>query len=427
MKSLSYLLGLIVVILGVVVWDLNDKNNQLERTIYATQSREFSAATEKLSLLQQTISQSLLFEDEKALKSELDSIWRMSSDLRKSVANMPLHEEVQNDWMRYLGRIGDSAKKASDSGDLQNWKEKMTSVSTNLRAFSEEWNVATVAFYNNDGDYNKWTNNQQIALDKSPFVQVSKQLKTYNETDFPLTASESDYEKKRDLQNLKGEKITKKQAIQIFQTYFPNIEDAMVTVTKSKDDAPYPFYHIQFVRGSRIGYADITENSGHLLSFLLERPVVGKPLSHEEVLQEAQQFMKEVGYNDVKLTESRENHEAWHFVFTRQHSTDDALVYPDSIQVKVAKDNAEILGLNAMEYIQKETINEQAEIPIQWDSFFAKGANVEEVKKVYTENKDLQLRKGYEVLLRLDNYQHDTFRIVIDTESHEVMKVEKLQ
>ena len=92
----------------------------------------------------------------------------------------------------------------------------------------------------------------------------------------------------------------------------------------------------------------------------------------------------------------------------------------------MAKDNAEILGLNAMEYIQKETINEQAEIPIKWDTFFAKGATVEEVKKVYTENKDLQLRKGYEVLLRMNNLQHDTYRIVIDTESHEVMKVEKL-
>ena len=427
MKNLSYLLGLFVVILGIIAWDLNDKNNQLERAVYATQSREFSSSTEKLALLQQTISQSLLFEDEKALRSELDSIWRISSDLRNSVANMPLQEDVQNDWMRYLGKIGDTAKKASNSGDLQAWKDKMTTVAPNLQAFSEEWNVATISFFKNDGDYSKWTTNRQLALADSPFVQVSKQLKTYNETDFPLTASESDYEKKRDLKNLEGKNITKKQAVTQLQSFFPNIEESMVTVTKSKDDAAYPFYHIQFVRGSRIGYGDITEKSGHLLSFLFERPVIGEPLSHEEILQSAQNFMKKVGYTDVTLTESRENHEAWHFVFTRQHGTDNALVYPDSIQVKVAKDNGEILGLNAMEYIQKETINEQTDIPIQWDTFFAKGTTVEEVKKVYTDNKDLQLRKGYEVILRMNTPQHDTFRIVIDTETHEVMKVEKLQ
>lgn len=72
------------------------------------------------------------------------------------------------------------------------------------------------------------------------------------------------------------------------------------------------------------------------------------------------------------LTESRENHEAWHYVFTRVHGDDQALVYPDSIQVKVAKDNGEVLGVNAMEYIQEEVIPQQGEIPIDWDTFLRK-------------------------------------------------------
>ncbi len=426
MKNLSYLLGLFVVILAFVSLDFYKENKQLERAVYATYSKDLSAATEKLSLLHQTINQSLLFQDDRALNSELDSIWRMSSDLRKSVANLPIQEEVQNEWMRYLGKIGDNAKQASNSGDLDTWKNKMTTVSTNLQAFSEEWKVATISFFENDGDLKKWTSNKELDLSESPFVEASKQLKTYNETDFPLTASESDYEKKRELQHITDEKVTKKQAIEKLKNYFPEINDAMVTVTKSSDDAPYPFYHIQFIRGSRIGYADITEKGGHLLSFLLERPVLKNAVSHEDVTSAAHEFMTRVGYTDVTLTESRENHEAWHFVFTRFHGADKALVYPDSIQIKVAKDNAEILGLNAMEYIQEENIAEQSEIPINWDTFFAKDANVEEVKKIYTANKQLQLRKCYEVLLRMENQYNDTYRIVIDTESHEVVKVEKL-
>ncbi|MEK4629284.1 MAG: PepSY1/2 domain-containing protein [Solibacillus sp.] len=426
MKNLSYLLGLLVVILAFVAYDFYDKNKQLERAVYATQSRDLSTATEKLSLLHQTISQSLLFQDERALKTELDSIWRMSSELRKSVANLPLHQEVQNEWLRYLGKVGDSAKQAATTGDIENWKSKMTTVSTNLQSFAEEWKVATIQFYENDGDFSKWTNNSTTDLKDSPFLQASKQLKSYNETDFPLTASESDYEKKRDLQHLKDEKITKKQAIEKLKTFFPEINDAVVTVTKSSDDAPYPFYHIQFIRGSRIGYADITEKGGHLLSFLLERPVLKNPQSHENIANAAQQFMKKVGYTDVVLTESRENHEAWHYVFTRVHGDDQALVYPDSIQVKVAKDNGEVLGVNAMEYIQEEVIPQQGEIPIDWDTFFAENATVEEVKKIYTANQSLQLRKCYETIVRLDNKLQDTFRIVIDVETHEVIKTEKL-
>ena len=100
--------------------------------------------------------------------------------------------------------------------------------------------------------------------------------------------------------------------------------------------------------------------------------------------------------------------------------------FPDSIQIKVAKDNAEVLGLNAMEYIQEEVIDKQAEIPIRWETFFAENATVEEVKKIYTANHTLDLRKCYEALVRLDKRLNDTFRIVIDTETHEVLKVEKL-
>ena len=79
-----------------------------------------------------------------------------------------------------------------------------------------------------------------------------------------------------------------------------------------------------------------------------------------------------------------------------------------------------------MEYIQEETISEQGEVPISWKTFFADNITVEEMKKIYTANKAFQLRKCYEVIARLDNKYNDTFRLVIDTETHEVLKVEKL-
>lgn len=47
-------------------------------------------------------------------------------------------------------------------------------------------------------------------------------------------------------------------------------------------------------------------------------------------------------------------------------------------------------------------------------------------EKIYTANQSLQLRKCYETIVRLDNKLQDTFRIVIDVETHEVIKTEKL-
>ena len=53
---------------------------------------------------------------------------------------------------------------------------------------------------------------------------------------------------------------------------FPEFKDAKIHITESSQNAPYPFYHIQFHKGIRIGYADLTKKGGHLLSYLLERP-----------------------------------------------------------------------------------------------------------------------------------------------------------
>lgn len=426
MKSLVYLLGIAVVALGLYAYEVNQNQNEVEQALHNKYTNELTDTSEKLSLLHTSISQSLLFEDERALHSELDDIWRMSSDLRKTVSSLPLHEEVTTQWMRYLGKIGDAAKVASSSNDTSTWRNQMETVSQNLHSFTEEWTVATTKFYEQDGDYQKWSNNQTLELANSPFQTVSTQLKSYNETDFPLTASESDYEKKRDLQNLLDEKVTKQEAISKFQKVFPAISEAALTVTKSHEDAAYPFYHIQFIRGSRIGYADITENGGHLLSFLLERPIRSEVQSHEEIVKKAEDFMKRVGYKDVVITEQRENHEAWHFVFTRVHGDEKALVYPDSIQVKLAKDTGEVLGVNAMEYVQEETIKEQVVNPVEWDEFFHENVVVEEVKTIYTGNDSLQLRLCYEILAHVQNDLHDTFRVVVDAETHEVVKTEQL-
>ena len=48
---------------------------------------------------------------------------------------------------------------------------------------------------------------------------------------------------------------------------FPEFKDAKIHITESSKDAPYPFYHIEFHKGIRIGYADLTKKGGHILSF----------------------------------------------------------------------------------------------------------------------------------------------------------------
>ncbi len=428
MKSAVYLLSIAVIALGLYAFDVKEDNKQLQQAIHAQYTNSLSNASEKLSYLQRSVAQSLLFQDEKALQNELDNIWRTSNELRSSISGLPLNPDVANQWLRYIGKIGDEAKRASTNGDYETWQSKMKVVNKNLEQLTDEWAVATAQFYENDGNFDKWQQVAKTELEESPFKNLASNLKTYTEKDFPLTTSESDWLKKRDLKHIRDREITKDEAIQVLEKLVPGIEDATYTVSKSKDDAPYPFYHIQFVKGSRVGYADITVKGGHLISFLSERPVQpDKNITQEKVKELVQQFIDRAGYDDLALVEMRENHEAWHIHLARVAGKHNAFVYPDGVQLKVSKDSGELLGLNALEYVQRENINEnQPVVPIDWKQFFRPNTVVEEERFIYTENEAYELRLCYEVIARFSDNINQTYRVVVDTENHDVIKVEQL-
>jgi len=420
------ILTVAVIGLGAYSFQMHKENTSLQRTVLAQYTNNLTDASEKLSGLQQAVSQSLLFQDDQAMNNELDAVWRLSSEVRSSLSNIPVGQEVSNEWLSYLGRLGDEAKRTEKTGDYQAWREKMPQVSTNLQSLSDEWTVATVDLYKNNGNMDVWVQQVDNTKPNTTFDNVQKTLKDYSEKDFPLTLSESDWQKKIELKALQDSVITEKEALEKVKKLFPIIKDATFTVTKSSDTAPYPFYHIQFHQGIRLGYIDLTEKGGHLLSYLVERPVDEARLSQDEIKKKAEEYLKRLGMNDVAFVESRENHQAWHLTFARVHPGDNALIYADGVQLKLAKDTGELLGANAMEYIQEEKIKPQTAKAIDWKTFFDDDVKIGEVKNIYTDNGQFEQRLCYEVIAVRDKNTQETFRVVIDAENHNVIKVEYL-
>jgi len=417
MRSLVYLLGLVVVILGVYSYETTVERNNLEMSVHNIYTNELSNATEKLNSLQEAVSLSLLFNDEVEVNRQLQDVWRLSNELRGNLGKLPLDEQTTNEWLRYLGRLGDEARLA----EPDEWKTKGKQYQKSLTALGEEWTVATSTYYTNDKNFKKW---EDETMRQTAFTDVSKNIRSMNETDFPITASESDYMKKQSLQDLKDKEWTKQQVIDKFHQLFPSLKEAPITVTVNKDDSPYEFYHLKFAWGPRVGYVDFTKKGGHILSFLLDRPNTSNVISHEKAKEAAEQFLKEINIDDVTFIEARENHEAWHFVYSRV--VDGVIVYPDTLQVKIAKDDGEVLGLNLMEYVKKEKI-ESVDIPeIDPQKFFGDEVIVEEERLVYVEDDAYSLALCYEWLVRTDEDRPRTYKVVVDAKNHHVLQIDQL-
>lgn len=413
--------------LAVFAFRQSTENEAMHHVLNAQYARKMSEASQKLEELDEAVNKTLLFQESEGFTEATDDVWRLSNDIKTSVGELPIDRGFSNTWMNYLGRLGNYAKEANSSTQEQ-FVDVMQKASINLREMADDWQVATRDVVRGDLTVEGWRNQLDSIEATADWDNMRETVQQYTETDFPLTASESDALKTKELQKLTDEKITKQEALERFKTLFPDVKDTSLAVEMSAPGAPYPFYHIRFAYNHSIGYMDMTEKGGHILSFLVERSFEEEELPYEDLEKSATTFLQQAAYDDVVLEESRENDTVWHFVFVRMDPTYDAKVFSDTIHVKVAKDNGDIVGLNAMEYIQKVEVEEQPIVEQNWKTFFQPTVTVMEEEFAYVENDRFEQRLAYRLLVtqEIEDVLH-TYVVIVDAETGEVLKTEQQQ
>ncbi|WP_240315717.1 PepSY1/2 domain-containing protein [Sporosarcina sp. PTS2304] len=414
------------IVLGIYTFGIARENDQLSIALTTQYSNSISDATQKLGELEDAVKKSLLFEDPKSTAKEREDIWRLSSDIKASIATLPVDESFSTSWMNYLGRLGNYAKESTEQGNADEYYGVISRAASNLGELSNEWQVATKDILSGRMTIGHWENKLRDSPDgKANWSKLGQTVMEYTETVFPLTASESDAQKKKELRALKEDKIVEEEAIDKFKQLFPSVSNDLIVVDKSRKGSPYPFYHLRFAENSAIGYIDITQRGGHVLSYLVERRMSKPVKSYEELEQLAEQFLKQADYTDLVLEEARENDTAWHFVFVRVHPENGAKVFSDPIHLKMAKDNGEVLGLNASEYIRKEQVASQPIRKIDWSQFFRPDVEVMDEQLAYVENSQMQQRLAHYLTVVSDKEKLETYKILVDTDTQEVITTEK--
>lgn len=427
MKKWIFILSYTLFVLTVFAFRQSTENEAMHHLLNAQYAQQMSEASQKLEELDEAVNKTLLFQESEGFTEAKDDVWRLSNDIKTSVGSLPIDRGFSNTWMNYLGRLGNFAKEANPSTQ-EEFVDAMQKASLNLREMADDWQVATRDVMQGDLTVEGWRNQLDSVESSADWDGMRETVQQYTETDFPLTASESDALKKKELQKLTDEKITKYEALDRFKTLFPKVKETSLAVETSAQGAPYPFYHIRFAYNQSIGYMDMTEKGGHILSFLVERSFDDEERPYEELEESATTFLQQAAYDDLVLEEARENDTVWHFVFVRQDPTYNAKVFSDTIHVKVAKDNGDIVGLNAMEYIQQTEIEEQPIVDQNWKTFFQPTVTVMEEEFAFVENDRFEQRLAYRLLVtqEIEDVLH-TYVVIVDTETGEVIKTEQQQ
>ncbi|WNS74052.1 germination protein YpeB [Bacillus sp. DTU_2020_1000418_1_SI_GHA_SEK_038] len=426
-------------IAGVAFWGYQEHREKNAILINAENNYQsaFHSLTYNIDLLHDKIGTTLAMNTRKSLSPALADVWRLTSEAHSYVGQLPLTLLPFNKTEEFLANIGDFSyrtavrdldkepltdkeyenlkKLYSNSAEIQNELRKVQHLvlKNNLRWMDVEMALAT----------GKETADNTII---DGFKTVEKTVDGYEETDLGPTNVSLEKED-NNFKHLKGKGISEQEAINIAKKYSGFKNDVAVKVTENGEGSDYGFYSVSLLdqRTKQEANMDITKKGGYPIWFIISRDIKKQTISLNEASNQALKFLKDNGFKDLELFESAQYNYTGVFNFVSKK--DNVRIYPDSIKVKIALDNGNIVGLSAGNYLQSnhDRVIQKPAISLEnARSDINPQVKVMENRLAVIENDINKEVLCYEFLGTLGD---DTYRIFINAETGNEELVEKLK
>jgi spore germination protein len=435
--------GILIIVLslgvaGTAFWGYQEHREKNAVLLNAENNyqRAFHDLTYQIDLLNDKIGTTLAMNSRKSLSPALVEVWRITSTAHNDVGQLPLTLLPFNKTEEFLAKIGDFSYRTAvrdldkeplsdkeyenlktlykQSGDIQKELREVQHLvlKNNLRWMDVELALAT----QEPGD--------NTIIDG--FKTVEKTVSEYEESDFGVAFTNMQ-EKDENFKKLKGPTINKNEAAEIAKKYSIIKNPDEIKVVENGKGSDYGFYSvsIQDSKTDMEANMDITKKGGYPIWYILSRDIKEQKFSLNQASTNAIDFLKENGFEDLDLFESSQYDHVGVFTFVSKQG--DVRIYPDSIKVKVALDDGNIIGISANDYLKS---HHTREIP-------APSISEEEVRTKINPNLKVQEHRlavilndlNEEVLCHefLGTLGNDTYRIYLNAENGFEEKVEKLK
>jgi spore germination protein len=355
---------LAVAIAGTAYWGYQEHQEKNAILINAENNyqRAFHDLSYRMDILNDKIGTTLAMNSKESLSPSLIEVWRLTSQAHSDVGQLPLTLLPFNKTEEFLANIGNFSYRTAvrdlskepltdkeyqtlqvlykQSGDIQNELRNVQHMvlKNNLRWMDVELALAS-------GKEN--TDNTII----DGFKTVEKTVTSFEESDFGPTFS--NFQKKdENYKKIKGKTITRNEAIQIAKKYMKFDGNANVKVTDNGKGSDFGFYSVS-IKNKTTGQEasmDITKKAGHPIWFINNRDVKKQSLSLNDANNKAAAFLKATGFKNLETFDSAQYDNVGVFDFVT--NINGIRIYPESVKVKVALDNGDIIGISAGEYLK---------------------------------------------------------------------------
>ncbi|WP_249871885.1 germination protein YpeB [Oceanobacillus saliphilus] len=423
-------------LVGTGFWGYREHQEKNAILIQAenTYQRSFHELSYHMDLLNDQIGTTLAMNSTERLSPQFVEIWRLTSEALSNVGQLPLGLLPFNKTEEFLSEIGDFTYRTavrnledsplteeetetlkqlySQSGDIKDELRQVQHIAleNNLR-----WMDVQLALANPDEQVDNTIIDGFRTVEKSVegFTEANSQSSVIGRTS-------NDHKYKY----LNGQEINEQEALDKSKEIFNVQNEDNLTIAESGEGSDVPMYSISYHNDEKRAYMDMSQQGGHPLSILVSRDIAQNQISLNEGAEKAQDYLKSFNLENMSLFQSSEYNNVG--VYSFLYNEDDVRVYSDAVEVKVALDNGDILGLSTNNYYMNHTDRDLKEPEI----------SAEEAKKMVNPNVDIQEEflaiidndLGEEVLVYefLGVLDNDTYRIFINAMNGFEEKVEKL-
>lgn len=438
MKGSWIIVGaLTAAVIGSGYWGYKQHRDLKEMNLRAENNyqRAFNELTYDVDLLHDKIGTTLAMNSRTSLSPALADVWRISIQSKSDIAQLPLKFVPFDKTQAFLSGVANFSYKTAVR-DLE--KEPLTNQEYNsLRGMYQTAEkiqdglrgVQTNIMNKNLSwiDVSQMTEESKASRDNSiidGFNNIEK-TKATTEQDFGPTFTNGQDESKG-LRKLTGKKINGNEAKKIAQDFVPLKNVSKIQVTKINNDRFEPFYALSMAHNNPTAdtYMQITETAGLPIFFITTRTINKQQISLDDAVKKGLNYLNSKNYKDMELYDSSQYDTIGVLQYVK--SVNNVRIYPESIQLKVALDNGQIIGFNAKNYI---TSNHVRTIPTPKLTLEQARAKLNKNVKVEEERLAILLNDFNKEILTyefLGTYNNDTFDIYINAMNGREEKVKKL-
>ena len=355
-KSTRFLITILLLLVFGFGYYSYSLKTQAKTTEVNNYNYSFLELVNNVNNIENYLAKAMISSDSKHSTDTLIKIWADSNLAVSYIKNIPFDAHGSDKSIKFLNQVSDYSYTLSrktlrgeeltdeDFSNLKKLYDYASNLKNIINQISYDLNDGAISWDNLKKDKKLDTVDENVDV----FASIDGSFDDYEGLIYD--GAYSDYVSKQDKLGLTGENISKEDAQNKLKQIFGE-KVQIESIGEIKGDIES--YNFNIKENKDNFEVQISKKGGWIVEIIKNRNIEEAKIKEDEAIQKGKEYLEKLGYASMKETYSLK--EANIVTINYAYEENGILIYPDLIKVKVALDNGEVLGMEALGYLNAHT------------------------------------------------------------------------